>query len=221
MSYPERQRGVSLISLMVGLVVSLVAVMGMMALYRTVVHTTAESASYARLSADRSAALLAAHGYLQAAGFGMERAAAGTNVALCAVNSPGGQLRGSACSATGRGNLLLWRLADGAVRCAGLHITATGGLEFLQPQACAGGLTSAGWAMTQRQTLFTPGPTAAGFVALELHNEPCQALGVAGEGEVRVRLEAAHPVAADPAAGSESVPVFASTCLVNFQGERP
>src|SRR5690606_32129584 len=98
-----RQRGISLISLMIGLLVSLLAVLGMMALYRTVMHTTTESAAYARLSGDRSAALLAAHGYLQEAGFGIEDAASGTDVGICAASTPGGQLRGGSCAASGTG----------------------------------------------------------------------------------------------------------------------
>lgn len=202
---------------MIGLLVSLLAVMGMMALYRTVMHTTSESVVYARLSGDRSAALLAAHSYLQEAGFAVEEAAPGTDVALCTPASPNGELRGAGCATTGRGNLLVWRLFDGALQCAGLHITEGGALEYLRPQPCAGGLVAATWPVTQRQVLFTPGPTAAGFVALQLMDEPCQALGVAGEGTMRVRLEAEHPVAADLSAGSESVPIYSSTCLVSFR----
>lgn len=213
----QRQRGLSLISLMIGLLVSLMAVMGMMALYRTVVHTTAESGVYAQLAGDRSAALLAAHSYVQAAGFGIDDAAVGTDLGVCTPNNPEAGLSGSGCAPQGRGRLLLWRLADGAMRCAGLHITAAGGLEYLQPQACVGGIASASWTAGQRQSLFTPGSLAAGFVELESRNEPCQALGVAGKGAVLVRLQARHPVAADVATDTESVPVYSSTCLVNFK----
>lgn len=211
-----RQRGISLISLMIGLLVSLLAVLGMMALYRTVMHTTTESAAYARLSGDRSAALLAAHGYLQEAGFGIEDAAPGTDVGICAASTPGGQLRGGSCAASGTGAVLLWRVDDGALRCAGLHVTAAGGLEYLPPQACGGGLSGAAWPVAQRRVLFDPGTLAGGFTALELVQEPCQALGVAGEGVLRVRMHARHPVGAD-AAGNESVPVVSSSCLVNFR----
>ena len=205
---------------MVGLLVSLLAVMGTMALYRTVMHTTSESTVYARLSGDRSASLLAAHSYLQEAGFGVEDATPGTDVALCTPGNPDGDLRGSGCVPAGRGSLVLWRLVDGSMQCAGLHITEGGGLEYLQPQPCAGALSTGSWPVTQRRVLFAPGPTAAGFVALELVDEACQALGVAGEGSLRVRLEAEHPVAADLSSGSESVPIYSSTCLVNFRRVR-
>ncbi|SDS65057.1 hypothetical protein SAMN05216198_2434 [Halopseudomonas litoralis] len=220
----QRQRGISLISLMVGLLVSLLAVMGMMALYRTVMHTTAESGAYARLSSERSAALLGAHAYLQEAGFGMEGAAPGADLIVCTSNTSQGQLRGSDCAPSGRGNLLLWRLLgvdeNAGVQCAGLLITAAGALEHLQPQSCAGGLPSGAWSVTQRQALFTPEPTTAGFVALELVEESCQTFGVdlGVPGAALVRLQAQHPVAADPDTGTESVPVYSSTCLVNFKG---
>lgn len=213
----SRQRGISLISLMIGLLVSLLAVMGMMALYRTVMHTTSESAVYARLSGDRSAAILAAHSYLQEAGFALEEAAPGADVALCTADDPEAELRGAGCAPTGRGKLLLWRLDDGTLQCAGLHITDGGGLEYLQPQPCAGGLATVSWPLAQRRVLFAPGPTAAGFVALQLLDEPCQALGVAGAGALRVRLEAEHPVAADPSTVNETVPIYSSTCLVNIR----
>ena len=219
--FEHRQRGVSLISLMVGLLVSLLAVLGMMALYRTVMHTTAESGVYAQLSGDRSAALLVAHTYLQEAGFGVEDAALGDDLALCNASMNGGRLGGGGCTGSGSGELLLWRVAPdletGATHCAGLYITAAGALEHLTPQACTAGLASGEWAPAQRRELYASALPGAAFTALEIVNEPCQALGTAGEGAVQVRLQAEHPVAADPDALAESVPVVSTTCMVNFK----
>ena len=111
----HRQRGISLISLMIGLLVSLLAVMGMMALYRTVMHTTTESGAYAQLAGDRSAALLVAHTYLQGAGFGVEDATLGDHLLLCSPSMNDGRL-GVGGGRSGDGGLLanlgfghLWR----------------------------------------------------------------------------------------------------------------
>lgn len=213
----RRQRGVSLISLMIGLLVSLLAVMGMMALYRTVMHTTVESGTYARLAGDRSAALLTAHSYLQDAGFGVEGAALGADLALCTPSLNGDRLGAGGCTGSGSGTLLLWRAIIDATHCAGLHITAAGTLEHLLPQPCAGGVSAGDWPPEQRRELYASVVPGAGFTSLTIIEEPCQALGVAGEGAVRVRLQAQHPVAADPGAAPESVPVFSTTCLVNFK----
>lgn len=217
-SFEHRQRGISLISLMIGLLISLLAVMGMMALYRTVMHTTAESGVYAQLAGDRSAALLVAHTYLQEAGFGVEDATLGDDLALCGASMSSGRLAASACTGGGSGNLLLWRASTHAAHCAGLHITDAGALEYLSPQSCAGGLLSGEWAPEQRRELYASAVPGAGFTALEIVSEPCQALGVAGEGAVQVRLQAQHPVAVDSGAQAESVPVVSTTCLVNFRG---
>ncbi|HIZ52065.1 MAG TPA: hypothetical protein IAA18_13410, partial [Candidatus Pseudomonas excrementavium] len=51
-------RGATLVSLMVGLVVSMIAVLGMLALYRTAVQVTGESTRYARVTGDRSTAII-------------------------------------------------------------------------------------------------------------------------------------------------------------------
>lgn len=211
------QRGISLISLMVGLLVSLLAVMGMMALYRTVMHTTAESGVYARLAGDRSAALLTAHTYLQEAGFRVEGAALGTDLALCNPSMSDGRLEAGACTGAGSGTLLLWRAITDSTHCAGLHITAAGALEYLSPQPCMGGLGSGDWSPEQRRELYASTVPGAAFAALEIVTEPCQALGVAGQGAVQVRLQAQHPVAVDPGALAESVPVLSTTCLINFR----
>ncbi len=78
-----RQRGVTLISLMVGLIISMVAVLGMLALYKTAVQVTSESARYARVTGDRAAAILQADAVLQNMGFGLESARLSSTAVSC------------------------------------------------------------------------------------------------------------------------------------------
>lgn len=214
-----RQRGVSLVSLMIGLVISLIAVMGMMALYRTVVHTTAESGSYARMTGERSSAVLTAHIYLQEAGFGVDNAALGTDLAFCAASMEQERLTVTNCSTSRSGRLLLWRMQTIGEQCAGLYLTANGGVEYLQPASCTGAGLAASWDSGQRVTLYTTTMEGAVFSSIEIIEEDCQALGVAGAGAYRVNLRAHHPLTEDYDAADAStfLPINSSTCLINFR----
>ncbi|QIB49629.1 PilW family protein [Pseudomonas sp. OIL-1] len=215
----SRQRGVSLISLMIGLLISLIAVVGMMALYRTVVHTTAESGSYARMTGDRSAAVLTAHVHLQEAGFGIDEARLGADLAFCSGNLAQGLLTIGTCSASRRGTLLLWRTQSTGERCAGLYMAPTGDLQYLKPQPCAGAALGGAWQQQDRVRLYTKSLDGAVFDSMELREESCQALGVAGAGALKVNLVAHHPVAEqyDAADPDTFVLINSSTCLINFQ----
>ncbi|QJD59104.1 hypothetical protein HG264_09360 [Pseudomonas sp. gcc21] len=215
----KHQQGVSLISLMIGLLISLIAVMGMMALYRTVVHTTAESGSYARMSGDRSAAVLTAHVHLQEAGFGIDEASLGADLAFCSANLAQGQLTVGSCSTGRRGKLLLWRTQTSGERCAGLYITPAGDLQYLQPRPCAGAELSGSWQEQDRARLYTKSLDGAVFESMEVIEERCQALGVAGAGSLKVNLIAHHPVAEayDAANPDTFLPINSSSCLINFQ----
>ena len=218
-SMRERQHGVSLISLMIGLLISLIAVMGMMALYRTVVHTTAESGSYARMTGDRSAAVLTAHVHLQEAGFGIDDAQLGADLAICSADLSQDQLTVSTCSTQRQGKLLLWRAQSSGERCAGLYITPAGDLQYLQPRSCAGAALAGTWQQQDRARLYSKSLDGAVFESIELLEESCQALGVAGAGTLKVNLVAHHPVAEayDAANPDTYLRINSSTCLINLQ----
>ncbi len=214
-----RQEGASLVSLMVGMLISLIAVMGMVALYRTVVHATAESGSYARMTGDRSAAVLTAHMQLQEAGFGIENASLATDLAFCTANLTQGQLAVGNCSSDRSGDLLLWRTQSVGERCAGLYINAAGELEYLQPRPCAGAVLSGSWPSQERVSLYAKSLEGAVFDSMEIIEESCQALGVTGAGALKVNLVAHHPVAEeyDATDASTFLLINSSTCLINFR----
>ena len=67
-----RQRGATLISLMVGLVISMLVTVATLMLYKNLVRATGDSRVNAQFDAQRSAALLMSGMTLQDAGFGID-----------------------------------------------------------------------------------------------------------------------------------------------------
>ncbi|MCL7714510.1 PilW family protein [Stenotrophomonas mori] len=121
MPRPRRgQCGQSLISMMVGLVISLITIAAMLVLYKTMVTVSSDASRAALRDGQMAAGLLAAQLDLQAAGFGVEPA-------------PGLDDRIALSDA---GRQVVWRyLQDGASACAGLRVE-TAGLYRLPPKSC-------------------------------------------------------------------------------------
>jgi hypothetical protein len=67
----NHQQGFNLISLMIGMVISLITVLAMLSLYRTLVGISVESASLAKVEGQKASGLLTAQIALQQAGFGL------------------------------------------------------------------------------------------------------------------------------------------------------
>ena len=92
-------------------------------------------------------------------------------------------------------------------------------MQYLQPRACSGTALSGAWQEQERASLYTKSLDGAVFSAMELLDENCQALGVAGAGTLKVNLVAHHPVAEvyDAANPDTYLLINSSTCLINFQ----
>ena len=152
----RRQLGLSMISLMVGLMLGLLSTVAAMALFRTVVQNAVGAQDNLAQDTVVSSAMLTAQLEVQKAGYGIEDVT--DNCAATATSSPSGTtnvdlrmftgatLSGSRVSGTDvtiaaaqrNGNALLWRWREaGADRCAGL-VAADGGLQFLQRANCPG-----------------------------------------------------------------------------------
>ena len=223
-----RQSGFSLVSMMVGLVISLLAILGMMNLYAVIGKLAAESGRFALMTGDRAAAVLAATQAMHAAGYGIPNARADDHLRLCAnLTAVNGTLSGD-CATGNPGNALLWR-TDGSL-CEGLYITQGGDLELLEPTNCGTSGFSCTWSSAQRTRLYTAPFAGAVFTELERRpaNEPCSPFGVGDPvtGSVRVRIESHQPLVSptdpassyDPSDGSTFRPINAWVCLVNFGG---
>lgn len=122
------QGGYTLVGMMVGLALSLLTIVAMLALYKTMIDLSSESMRSAERSGQLGAAAVAAELELQQAGFGIEQGEAGENLHLSAG-----------------GDAVVWRFRElGAAaadyQCAGLRlVTATGaarGLYLLPATPC-------------------------------------------------------------------------------------
>ena len=219
-----RQTGVSLISLMIGLLISMVALLGMMSLYGTVVKSTVESTRDARIAGERSSALLVATRELQGAGYGID-GATGSNdlllrsgVTLALDEASCEALHEDNCSLSG-GNTLFWQQMiptadEPTVECSGLHAPHSadqGGLYLLQPQPqpCSA-LTESEWQV--RPLLIDNDDVDVSrlfsITLVEHDTSSCQALGIAGAGQISVRLSTTDR-------NGNSI-ISSSTCLLNF-----
>lgn len=212
-----RQSGVSLISLLIGLLISMVALLGMLSLYGTVVKSTVESTRDARIAGERSSALLVAGMQLQGAGYGIDGAALGDDLLLLAGTSldrDGGSLSGGT-NVIGNGNTLIWRTRpDGATTwCSGLHAPSSagqGGLYLLQPQSCSAITSVSTWEI--RPLLIDDSDAVDHslpiILSLTEHAAPgCSALGIAGSGRISAGLHTTD---------RNGNRIDSTTCLLNF-----
>ena len=140
----HHQRGQTLISMMVGLVISLLTIAAMLVLYKNMIESTGNASRSALRDGQVASALLAAQSELQEAGFGI----------------PVEDSLGSRLTISSDGKQVAWRFKHElgqADRCAGLRLvdTAEGssparGLYRLPPKLC-GSAAAATWADTEWQ----------------------------------------------------------------------
>ena len=215
-----RQQGVTLISLMVGLLISMVALLGMMSLYSTVVQSTTQSTRDARIAGERSAALLLASRQLLGAGFGIVDTTYGKDLLLKVGGSldTDDRLSGGTSVAIGNeGNTLIWRWISqpgevGEKRwCGGLHVQPSSseqaGLYMLQPQTCNTVTDPESWEV---RPLLIDNSDAAGEsipITITIEDGDCSVLGIAGGGQVSVSLRTED---------HSSNEIISTTCLINF-----
>lgn len=176
------QRGFTLISLMVGTVVSMIGILALLFLYKNLVHTSVSALSSAKQDGQIASAQMTMQKELQTAGFGIVDAKASNNTPRALILLKDTTLTSNALpgapvdipvipfsTITGdvEGNALIWSYREtttGAVKCAGLLVqqdssTAPYSLYRLQSTSnCSENLTSA--SITWRRTLLvTEGQT--------------------------------------------------------------
>jgi len=144
----NRQSGESLISLMVGLLLSMVVALAMLSMYKVSARYGGQAGQDAAADAQLTAALLRAGQAVQDAGYGIASASLDTQLVVlsgAALNNRA--LTGSTVATGASGNAVLWAMnTTGTAQCAGLLFKATsgggGGLFFLGPVACSTGSVS-------------------------------------------------------------------------------
>ena len=134
---PRQQAGQTLISMMVGLVISLITIAAMLVLYKTMISISADASRTALRDGQVSAGLLAAQMELQSAGFGVAPSASIDDRLLISA----------------AGKQVAWLYDEGgAARCAGLRVETTG-LYRLPAKDCGAGLAAAGWTASEYQPM--------------------------------------------------------------------
>ncbi|WP_313517379.1 PilW family protein [Pseudomonas sp.] len=211
----RRQRGMTLISMMVGLVISMFSIVAMLSLYRSLVHSAVVATRDANLDGQIAAGLLSAQLEIQSAGFGIE-SAGNADLTLATTNLD---------SST---HALLWRLVDtSSYRCRGLlersvNDSATGQsmrvLSLLQADSCdaSGSLSGKSWAVVGDLAEFR-GQNAA-QVTFEIDSSDCWPFGVGDStttsSHALVRLSAPS---SSQLAGAAADPISYSICLPNIK----
>lgn len=140
------QAGQSLISMMVGLVISLITIAAMLVLYKTMVGVSNEASVAARRDGQVSTGLLAAQIELQSAGFGVDAGAVPLNSRLSISNN---------------GKQVAWHYNDGVNRCAGLWVDGNGIYRLPPRDGCVDAATAT-WTSTQREPMALMPTNAAG-----------------------------------------------------------
>ena len=143
MSGSAKQTGLSLISMMVGLLISLLAVLLAMTAYKLVIGVSVNAIGTSQRDGQRASALLATQIELQQAGYGIERTVGPVDTSLLHLTNEPAQA--------------VWRFRPDLTTdtCAGVRVVAAGtsaGLWWLPPKSCSSAATAT-WAAADLQPL--------------------------------------------------------------------
>ena len=143
MSGSAKQTGLSLISMMVGLLISLLAVLLAMTAYKLVIGVSVNGIGTSQRDGQRASALLATQIELQQAGYGIERTVGPVDTSLLHLTNEPAQA--------------VWRFRPDLTTdtCAGVRVVATGtsaGVSWLPPKSCSSAATAT-WAAADLQPL--------------------------------------------------------------------
>lgn len=195
----QTQRGLTLIGLMVGLLISSIVVLSMFILYRTIVHITVDSTESARRDADLMSGMLAANMRLQGAGFAVVDAAYGTHLLVlrnAAIPADGAGMSGTAQTAGQpmEGNGVVWSSTDldGSTRCEALVPTPGDGTEASTGMSYTYATPCNGIAQWQSLPWKAPSPIITrAKVDVSVRTTACKPFGIEqGPGGIQLTLYA-------------------------------
>jgi hypothetical protein len=225
----KRQRGISLISLMVGLIVSLTATVGLLSVYRNSLKVTA-AASQGTTSDSQLASLLLRTGESMGdAGYGIASAAFGTHIvpisnasmtgSVVTGTTTGNTLTGTTATAGTTVNAIVWAMStSGTTQCAGFYAPTGGGLVYLSPINCSDATswnTAGQWNTTPvaapgyNAVTSTPTTTAYNPITFTVAAQSCAPYGISS-------TLAAYAVTISTV-NSINTAVTSLQCLMNFQ----
>lgn len=233
-----KPQGFSLISLLVGLVVSMIVILGSMALFNSTLQSNTRASQDARITGERATGLLVAHMELQGAGFGIPSAQPENHLRLISgaaltanqgsntAKVSGGANQTIGTNGTYTGNALIWsQEVNGQNTCTGLFAPSKASIDassemlppslyLLRSQNCSSTTEDLNWVP---HALVAENPTLRNARAFSfiIRHEPCQGLGIAGEGYLEATISTRHSTGSTQA-DNESVDLATTTCLLNF-----
>ncbi|WP_199524495.1 PilW family protein [Pseudoalteromonas sp. bablab_jr011] len=198
----RRQQGLSLISLLVGLLISSFVLSGMMMIFRNTIQVVVPSTESSRSDGERVSSLLAAHMLLQDAGFGIKEPIYGTHIRV--LNNSELVPLGAPQGSTAIGDTVLWlsNIADNE-QCSGLWADKEGGLWRVSCDKNMGNITSTSRLILPSQ-YSADNVDAIKFIATRAS---CQPFGIDVSGEIRLTVRVQNSVLRQ---------IESSTCLLNF-----
>ncbi len=123
-------QGSSLLSLLIGLTISMIVISALMSAFRSMVQVTVVSSQNADSDGQRASGLLRASKIMQAAAFGLTEPAFGSDVLVLSGAVLSGSSLSSATSQTGTpavGNAMVWGFDTGSgYTCEGLYSSTSG-----------------------------------------------------------------------------------------------
>jgi Tfp pilus assembly protein PilW len=207
MSPVRNQRGISLISLLVGLVVSLTATVGLLSIYRNSLQVTTSAQQSSVNDSQLASLLLRTGAAIQDAGYGITTPAFGTQIIpISGATLNGTSLSGTAASTATAVNGIVWATLTGAsTQCAGFVAPAAGGLIYLQPAACNDATT---WSSIAWQSTVVASQSNS-VITFTVAQQSCQPYGIpATTGKYTVNLNTTDSIGAA---------ISSLQCLINFQ----
>ncbi len=203
----RRQRGFSLVSLMVGLVISMVVTVGLLSVFRNSLQVTTQATVRTVNDSQLSSLLVRSGAALQDAGYGIATPAFGTHVVPINVTSLAGTTLSGAAAAAGTAvNGIVWAMLTGAsTQCAGFYAPSSGGLVYLGPVACS---DASGWAGLA-WTASTVAAQSTAPITFTVSQQSCAPYGITGtRGAYAVTLSTTNSIGS----GMNSL-----QCLLNIQ----
>lgn len=202
----KSQSGVSLISMLVGITISLITALAMLTLFRHSIKITADTTQISKQDAERTSAMTIAPILLQDAGFGINNARVNDNIiALKGAAFSASKLSGTVATSGETANALVWLRNLGTnFQCSALFAVPGKGLLLLGPINCTGLSTwsTASWASAK--------PLASlGTFNFVLSNTAgtCSQFGYASPGRATVTIQSNNAI---------GQPVSSQSCLSNL-----
>ena len=212
----RRQHGVTLIELMIGLTVSMIVVLGMLAVFKTTTFAAANAGRAASTDRMRLSGFYTAQKILVGAGYGIDVPTMDTDLILLSNATLGDdkKLTGTPAAVGGSGiNAVLWGAKSDLTHytCQGLYAPATGGLIRLAEVSCTSSATYASLVWTPISLIDDRRADYKVQMSATKPSGGCQSFGIAGSGSVAVTLETVNSIE------GTNRSVATTACLLNFQ----